>query len=207
MPAPGNLAENWEKDRMSELPLNKRWLWFSILIFPAILLGLAGPAAAQPGGFGRGFGKNGDSGTHDRPEYDPQTVTTVTGQVENLGSYGMTGWKAMSGMRVHGLLLKTDKGSITVHLGPPAYVRKQGFDLVLGDSLEVTGSQVTRDGQPLLLAAQVTKDGQTLKVRDEKGVPLWPEEEHGRRGAGGGGWGGRGSGGGGPGGRGINFNW
>ena len=53
----------------------------------------------------------------------------------------------MPGMQVHGLLLKTDKGNITVQLGPPAYVRKQGFDLKQGDSLEVTGSQVTRDGR------------------------------------------------------------
>ena len=111
----------------------------------------------------------------------------------------------MPGMQVHGLLLKTDKGNITVQLGPPTYVRKQGFDLKQGDSLEVTGSQVTRDGQPLLLAAQVKKDGQTLKLRDEQGVPLWQEEEHRGRGSGGGGWGGKGSGGGGPGGRGSNF--
>jgi uncharacterized membrane protein YgcG len=122
-------------------------------------------------------------------------VATVKGQVESLGSYGMTGWKAMPGMQVNGLLLKTDKGNITVHLGPPSYVRKQGFDLKQGDLLEVTGSQVTRDGQTLLLAAQVKKAGQTLKVRDEQGVPLWQEEDHGGRGAGGRGWGGMGSGG------------
>ena len=172
---------------MPKIPSTNRWLWYSVLIILAILLGIAGPAAAQWGGFGRGGGRSGGSGTHDRQEWDPKTVTTVKGQVEDLGSYGMTGWKAMPGMQVHGLLLKTDKGNITVQLGPPAYVRKQGFDLKQGDSLEVTGSQVTRDGQPLLLAAQVKKDGQTLKLRDEQGVPLWQEEEHRGRGSGGGG--------------------
>ena len=168
---------------MQEIRLTNRWLWSSALIILAILLELVGPAAAQWGGFGRGGGRGGDSGAHGRQEYNPQTVTTVKGQVESLGSYGMTGWKVTPGMQVQGLLLKTDKGNITIHLGPPWYVRKQGFDLKQGDSLEVTGSQVTRDDQPLLLAAQVKKDGQTLKVRDEQGVPLWQEEDRGGRGA------------------------
>jgi hypothetical protein len=135
-------------------------------------------------------------------------VATVQGRVESLGSYGMTGWKAMPGMQVQGLLLKTDMGNITVHLGPPAYVRKQGFNLKTGDYLEVTGSRVARDGQTLLLAAQVRKDGQTLKVRDEQGVPLWQEQDHGGRGAGNRVRGGMGSDGRNTGGRGlINFNW
>ncbi|MGO9621008.1 MAG: DNA-binding protein [Desulfobaccales bacterium] len=193
---------------MQEIPLTNRWLWYSALIILALLPGLVGPAAAQMGGLGRGGGRGGNSGTHERQEYNLQTVTTVKGQVEDLGSYGATGWRSMAGMQVHGLLLKTDKGNITVHLGPPSYVRKQCFDLKQGDSLEVTGSQVTRDGQPQILAAQVKKDGQILKVRDEQGVPLWQEEDHGGRGSGGSGRGGTGSGGGSPGGRGMmNFNW
>jgi hypothetical protein len=190
---------------MQEIRLTNRWLWSLSLIILIMLLELVCPAVAQRGGGARGGG-GGDSGAHGRQEYNLQTVTTVKGQVESLGSYGMTGWKAMPGMEVQGLLLKTDKGNITVHLGPPAYVRKQDFDLKQGDSLEVTGSQVTRDGQPLLLAAQVKKDGQILKVRDEQGLPLWQEEDLGGRGAGGRGRG-TGSGGGGPGGRGVNFNW
>ncbi len=192
---------------MHESRLTAIWLWLTSLIALAILLELVGPATAQMGGLGRG-GHGGDSGAHGRQDYNLQTVTTVKGQIESLGSYGMAGWQSMSGMQVHGLLLKTDKGNITVHLGPPAYVRKQGFDLKPGDSLEVTGSQVTRDGQPQLLAAQVKKDGQTLKVRDQQGVPLWQEEDHGGRGSGGRGRGGMGSGGGSSGGRGMmNFNW
>ena len=66
-------------------------------------------------------------------------------------------------MRVHGLLLKTDNGNITVQMGPPAFVRKQGFDLKQGYTLEVTGSQITRDGQPLLLAARSEKRGADLE--------------------------------------------
>ena len=122
---------------------NPRW-WFPALTILAILLNPGGPAAAQWGSLGRGGGRDGGSEASGRLVYNPQTVATVKGRVEDLGSYGLTGWKAMPGMQVQGLLLKTDKGNIPVYLGPPAYVRKQGFALKQGDSLEVTGSQVSQ---------------------------------------------------------------
>ena len=112
-------------------------------------------------------------------------MTTVKGQVESLGSYGQTGWHVAPGMQIQGLVLKTDKGDVTVNLGPPTYVSQQGFSLAKGDNLEVTGSQVARDDQTVLLAAQVKKDGRTLKLRDEKGAPLWHEQDRGGRGSGG----------------------
>jgi hypothetical protein len=99
-------------------------------------------------------------------------------------------------MAIQGLVLRTDKGNITVQLGPPWYVRKQGFTLQKGDTLVITGSKVTVDEKTVLLAAEVKKNDQTLKVRDEKGVPLFrgqgPDGQG--RGRGGMGFGGRGQG-------------
>jgi hypothetical protein len=153
---------------MPKIHLGKRWLWLSPIIL-TMILGLACPVVAQH----RGFGRGGDPGGQDRQLYNLQTVTTVQGQVENLGSYGMQGWRGGPGMAIQGLVLKTSKGNITVNLGPPWYVSKQGFALRKGDTLEVTGSKVTKDEKTVLLAAEVKKDGQTLKVRDEKGEPLF----------------------------------
>ena len=107
----------------------------------------------------------------------------------------MTGWRVTPGMQTQGLVLKTDTDHINVDLGPPWYVSKQGFHLNQGDSLEVTGSRVTSEGQTRLLATTVNKDGQTLKVRDEQGMPLWREQDRGGRGSRGMGSGGRGAGG------------
>ncbi len=111
----------------------------------------------------------------------------------------MQEWRAAPGMEIQGLVLKTSKGNITIHLGPPWYVSRQGFVLRKGDTLEVTGSKVTKDEKAVLLAAEVKKNGQTLKVRDEKGVPLFrgqgPDgQETKGRGRGGMGSGGRGRG-------------
>jgi hypothetical protein len=191
---------------MPKICLRDNRFWCLLLIVLTMLMELSGAAAAQQFGFPGGGRRPRSSEYQDRQEYNTQTVTTVKGQVESLGSYGMTGWRIAPGMQSQGLLLKTDKGNISVQLGPPWYVRKQVFDLKQGDSLKVTGSQVTKDGQTLLLAAQVKKDGQTLKVRDEQGVPLWQGEDHGGRGAGGRGEGGMGSGGRSPGGGGQS-NW
>ena len=73
--------------------------------------------------------------------------------------------------------LKTEAGDITVNLGPPWFPRKQDFTVKQGDTLEVTGSKVTRDDQTWLLATQVKNGEQTLKVRDENGKPLWRQHE------------------------------
>lgn len=179
---------------MTKIHLRKRWLWLSPLIL-TMILGLAWPVMAQH----RGFGRGGDPGAQDRQSYNPRTVTTVQGQVEDLGSYGMQGWRVAPGMALQGLVLKTSKGKITINLGPPWYVKKQGFSLRTGDTLEVTGSKVTKNEKTVLLAAEVKKNGQTLKVRDEKGAPLFrgqgPDGQESKgRGGGGMGSGGRGRG-------------
>jgi hypothetical protein len=162
-----------QKENMLRILSIDRRLWFLPLMILTMLLELSGPAVGQQFGFpGRGR-RHGGSETQDRLEYNPQTVTTVQGQVEDLGSYGMTGWRVAPGMTIQGLVLKTSKGNLTINLGPSWYMRKQGFTLLKGDNLEVTGSKVTKDEKTVLLAAEVKKNDQTLKVRDEKGVPLW----------------------------------
>ena len=174
--------------------LRPAYFWFLSVIIPALLISLPGSPAAQQYGF-HGGRHHGSAESQDLQGYDPQTVMTVKGEVEDLGSYGMTGWRVAPGMRTQGLALKTDEGSISVSLGPPWYVHKQNLSVNRGDTLEVTGSKVTRDDQTLILAREVKKEGQTLKVRDENGKPLWRDQEHGGKWSGGMGRGGMGPGG------------
>jgi hypothetical protein len=180
---------------MSWIFLRPGYIWFLSLLIFTVLIELSGGASAQPYGFQGGSRRHGGQGSQDLQGYDPQTVTTVKGQVDSLGSYGMTGWRVAPGMRTQGLVLKTEQGNVTVNLGPPWYVHKQDFTFKPGDALEVTGSKVARDDQTMILAAQVKKEGQTLKVRDENGKPLWHEHDHGGGWSGGMGKGGMGSGG------------
>ena len=178
---------------MPKMHLSPRW-WLSPIIL-IMIMGLAWTAVAQSRGLGKSSGRDSRTGTQDRQLYNPKTVTTVQGQIEDLGSYGMQGWRTAPGMEIQGLVLKTRTGNITINLGPPWYVSKQGFALSKRDTLEVTGSQVTKDDKTVLLAAEVKKNGQTLKVRDEKGAPLYRGQGPDGPGTEGRGHGGMGSGG------------
>jgi hypothetical protein len=116
---------------MARILLIDRRSWFLPLMILTMLLELSGPAAGQQLGF-PGGGRRHRRSEQDRQGFNPKTVTTVQGQVGDLGSYGMQGWRVTPGMAVQGLVLKTSKGNIIINLGPPWYVRKQGFNLQRG---------------------------------------------------------------------------
>jgi hypothetical protein len=155
---------------------------------------MGGPMEGAPGpGPGEGPGRP------PRPKFDMSEATTITGQVESLGSYRTGSWRSMPGMEINGVTLKTEQGNIEVFLGPPAYVTEQKFMLQKGDNLEVYGLKGLRQGKPAIFAAQVKSNNQTLQLLDEQGCPLWEKKqgpmERCGPGPGGGGPGGMGTGG------------
>jgi hypothetical protein len=76
-------------------------------------------------------------------------------------------------MRHVSLVVKTDQGSITVHLGPARYMSQNQMIFNPGDAVEVTGSQMEVAGGAIMVAKEVTVKGKTLKLRDDQGLPLW----------------------------------
>jgi hypothetical protein len=42
-----------------------------------------------------------------------------------------------------------------------------------GDRVEITGSRVTVEGKPTIIAAEVRKGDEVLQLRDAAGVPVW----------------------------------
>jgi hypothetical protein len=101
--------------------------------------------------------------------YDPKTVETVTGEVVKVDR--ITPMRGMSG-GVH-LVVKTDKGDVSVHLGPQWYLENQDVKIEPKDKVEIKGSRVTLQGKPTLIAAEVKKGDEVLKLRDDAGVPMW----------------------------------
>lgn len=143
------------------------------LLIICLCLVLSGPAWAQPGGgqgMGPGGGMGGGMGTGrgmGAMRYNPQTVTTIKGTVESLAA------PQTRRMRHESLVVKTDQGSITVHLGPAWYMSQNQMIFNPGDAVEVTGSQMQAAGGAILVAKEVTVKGKTLKLRDDQGLPLW----------------------------------
>jgi hypothetical protein len=71
------------------------------------------------------------------------------------------------------LTLKTAKETILVYLGPGWFLEKQDLTFAPQDQVEITGSQITFQGKPAILAAQVKKGTKSLKLRDPAGIPAW----------------------------------
>ncbi len=139
-----------------------------IAVAVVVDLGLATGAFAQ-GGMGRGGGGGWGPGTPYGRMYNPQTVETVTGEVLSVDT--VTPMKGMSS-GVH-LTLKTAKETIGVHLGPAWYLDNQDVKIASKAKIEVTGSRITFEGKPTLIAAKVKEGDQVLTLRDAKGFPVW----------------------------------
>jgi hypothetical protein len=127
----------------------------------------AQPAFAQ-GMKWRGSGGWGPGGQY-MGMYDPKSVETVKGEVVSVDF--VTPMKGMT-RGVH-LVLKTEKESIPVHLGPSWFIENQDVKLEPKDTVEVKGARVTSAGKPAIIAAEVKKGDAVLTLRDASGFPAW----------------------------------
>lgn len=125
-------------------------------------------AFAQPWKGWRGSGGWGMGSQYSRL-YNPATVETVSGTVESVDK--VTPMKGMY-YGIH-LLVKTDKETIPVDLGPGWYIERLDTKIERGDKIEVKGSRVAFSGKPAIIAAEVKKGDNTLVLRDSAGVPAW----------------------------------
>jgi len=120
---------------------------------------------AQPG-MGQGSGPRVHYGTL----WDGKTVATMKGEVVSVDKYVPGRGGTTYGLR---LTLKTDKETLPVILGPVWYIEQQHFAIAPKDQVEVKGSQLSIQGQPTLIAQEIKKGDKILKMRDDKGSPLW----------------------------------
>ncbi|RII29070.1 MAG: DNA-binding protein [Geobacter sp.] len=142
----------------------------SFTAFLAIFLvaALAATAFAGPWRGWRGSGGWGTGGAYQRM-YNAATVETISGEVVSIDR--ITPTKGMS-YGIH-VMLKTDKETIPVHLGPAWYVERLDTKINKGDTVMVKGSRITYNGKPAIIADEVKKGDAVLKLRDENGYPAW----------------------------------
>lgn len=130
---------------------------------------LAADALAQRGMMRwRGSGGWGIGGSYGRM-YDPAKLETIAGEVEKVEQF--TGMRGMSA-GIH-ILVKTEKESLPVHLGPVWYIERLDTKIEPGDKVEVKGARITFQGKPALAAAEVKKGEEVLVLRDATGFPAW----------------------------------
>ncbi|MCL5279441.1 MAG: PRC-barrel domain-containing protein [Planctomycetes bacterium] len=98
---------------------------------------------------------------------------TIDGTVTEVGKSRSPG-----GMEVVWLRLKTADGqTVNVQVGPRDYISKQGFFVVNGDRVHLTGWEARATGAPsaapVFVAANLSQGGHNIQLRNREGDPLW----------------------------------
>jgi len=103
-------------------------------------------------------------------KYDTANEVTIKGVVQEVKDFEC---RVSGGMGAH-LVVKTDKGNVTVHLALSKFLKEYGFGFAKGDEVEVTGVKVkVGDDENAMLARIVVRGNQTFTFRDKNGNPLW----------------------------------
>ncbi len=135
----------------------------------AILVGtLTSYAQPRPGMMWRGSGGWGPGTPYNRM-YDPKVVETISGEVTSVDR--ITPNRGMA-TGIH-MIVKTEKETVSVHLGPSWYLENQDVKIEPKDKVEVKGARTTFAGKPAIIAAEVRKGDEVLKLRDDNGFPVW----------------------------------
>jgi hypothetical protein len=128
----------------------------------AVTVLMATPLSAQPPGHASG------------PRYDTATEATVTGTVDSVEQIAGPGaGRGRRGLGGTHLTLKTKTETLEVHLGPTAFLNEKKLAISSGDTLVITGSRVTVDGENVFIAKEVKKGDSAWTLRDASGLPLW----------------------------------
>ncbi|MGC9157368.1 MAG: hypothetical protein ACP5FH_00140 [Terracidiphilus sp.] len=99
--------------------------------------------------------------------YNPKTEITIKGTVEKVTEIGEPRWTGTH------LMLRTSDQTYDVHVGPTAYLARNGFTFAVGDQIEVTGALIKSDGTKAIVAREIKKKGSILTLRDRRGIPVW----------------------------------
>lgn len=141
---------------------------FSLLAMLIAVVSFATFSYAQMGMMWGGSGGWGRNGAY-CGMYNSGTIETLTGEVAAVEKF--VPYRGMShGVRI---ILKTDKETVNVHLGPLWYIERQDFKIEPKDKITVKGSVITFDGKKSIMASEVKKGDEILKLWDDRGYPFW----------------------------------
>ena len=147
----------------------KKYLLSLIALSIIVLAVMSSDSFAQRGNKGQGKNIGWNTGSQYNRLYDKTTVETISGEVTAVETFIPS--KGMSG-GIH-VILKNEKETISIHLGPSWYLDKKEIKIAVGDKISIKGSRITFEGKPTIIASLVSKGDDVLKLRDDNGYPLW----------------------------------
>jgi DNA/RNA endonuclease YhcR with UshA esterase domain len=108
---------------------------------------------------------------HRAPAYKPWNEVTVQGTVEDVQEF----YCPISGDEGTHLLVKTENGSVQVHLAPTRFLRDKNLSFSKGDVIQVVGSRIIYQGRDALIARTVVRGSPTMAFREQNGKPVSSE--------------------------------
>lgn len=103
------------------------------------------------------------------PTYNAATEVKAQGIVEEVQEF----YCPISDDQGTHLKLKTDRGTLQVHVGPARFLRSQQVSFKVGDQVQVLGARLQYDGADALLAREITRGDEVFILRDHLGQPVW----------------------------------
>ncbi len=104
----------------------------------------------------------------DTPKYDPKSEVTINGTIDDIKDF-----TAAKGDIGTVLVVKTATDTFDVRLCPNSFLKEFAVTFNKGDKVEITGSKVTIEDKPVILAREVVLGNNTLVLRDKQGAPVW----------------------------------
>jgi sporulation protein YlmC with PRC-barrel domain len=95
--------------------------------------------------------------------FNPGKIETVSGKIVKVRYYD----------ELRLIIYTNAKKSVLVALGPTDYFVGQNKMLKVGDTVTVTGSMITEDDTPLMIATRIKEGNEEMQVRDNEGYPIW----------------------------------
>jgi sporulation protein YlmC with PRC-barrel domain len=124
-------------------------------------------------GYRYGYGMYSGTGREDpyKKIFDSKTIKTISGQVIKVDQVPEPGL----GMEIRLTVFIDKKEVLPAYLGPAFYIAgsEQAKRFKIGDQVTVSGSQVTRGGEPFMIATTVRRGNEVLRLRDKDGNPEW----------------------------------
>jgi hypothetical protein len=110
-----------------------------------------------------------NSPTHASYTYAPTSEQTMRGWVVETKDFQCP----VTGTVGSHITVKSETGSIEVHLAPASFMKQYEINIRKGDNVTVVGSKITFEGKNALVAKSVVIGNETYNFRDPSGKPLW----------------------------------
>src|SRR6202140_2264619 len=103
------------------------------------------------------------------PAYDSSDDVSVQGNVQDVQQF----YCPISGEQGIHLIVKTQNGTVQVHVAPTRFLRSNNLSFSRGDEIQVVGSRIVYQGHDAMIARSIARKGQTVAFRKPNGRPLW----------------------------------